>query len=140
MGFRLMGRIPLSMLVVLLVGLTGLTACGGGAPKGDPVAGRALYAQCAGCHSMQENAVGPHHCGLLGRKAGTVPDYKYSEAMAASGLVWNEKTLDEFLTSPISYVTGTNMGFVGFTEARQRADVIAYIHQANNDPSVCDTH
>jgi len=114
-----------------------LSACGTGGPKGDPVHGKELYTQCQGCHKLTENYTGPMHCGLFGRPAATVPDFDYSEAMKASGIVWNEKTIDEFLVSPIAYVTGTKMGFAGFTSATDRADVIAYLKQVNEDPSTC---
>ena len=72
-----------------------LSACGGGSggasgtlAKGDPVHGKELYQQCAGCHQLQNNSVGPHHCGVVGRPAGSVPDFDYSEAMKASGITW----------------------------------------------------
>lgn len=77
------------------------------------------------------------HCGLFGRPAGTVPGFAYSEAMKASGIVWDAQRLDEFLTSPIAYVVGTNMGFVGFPDPADRADVIAYLMQATSDPAIC---
>jgi cytochrome c len=57
--------------------------------------------------------------------------------MQASGIVWDPQKLNEFLTSPIAYVSGTKMGFAGFEGAADRADVIAYLVQANHDPAVC---
>jgi cytochrome c len=126
----------------ILLGL--LVGCSGGASggsqetvKGDPVHGKELYTQCQACHKQAENYVGPQHCGLIGRPAGTVPGFAYSDGMQASGITWTPKTLDEFLTSPIAYVNGTKMGFAGFDSATDRADVIAYIVQFNHDPSVC---
>jgi cytochrome c len=77
------------------------------------------------------------HCGLIGRLAGSVAGFSYSEAMKSSGLVWDVKTLDEFLTSPIAYVPGTMMGFAGLTDAAERADVIAYLQRAGSDPAIC---
>ena len=77
------------------------------------------------------------HCGLLGRKAGTVPGFAYSEAMRSSDLVWDQKTLDEFLTAPYIMLPGTIMGFPGFAQPADRADVIAYLKQASSDPSHC---
>lgn len=132
--------------VALFVGLVG---CGGGSSgegsataaateaKGDPVRGEQLYQQCAACHTLQANAAGPMHCQLVGRAAGSVQGFEYSQAMKESGLVWSAQTLDEFLTSPFTYVTGTKMGFAGFSEAADRADVIAYLYRANNDPATC---
>ena len=126
--------------LVLLSAVTALLAAcsgGGGGPKGDAVRGETLYAQCAGCHKLQENFTGPMHCGLVGRKAGSVPDFPYSEAMRSSGLTWDAKTLDEFLASPISYVPGTMMGFAGLHDAQDRADLIAYLQRAGSDPASC---
>jgi cytochrome c len=114
-----------------------LAACSGGGPKGDAARGEALYAQCAGCHKLQENFTGPKHCGVVGRKAGSVPDFAYSEAMKTSGLTWDAKTLDEFLTSPISYVPGTMMGFAGLPDPQERADVIAYLQSASGNAATC---
>ena len=133
---------------LLLIGVlaTALAGCGGSpagaaaqnnANKGNAVHGKELYAQCAACHKLQENFTGPKHCGVIGRPAGTAPGFEYSEAMKASGIVWDAQKLDEFLTSPIAYVSGTKMGFAGFDSATDRADVIAYLIQANGDPAVC---
>lgn len=116
-----------------------LSACGN-TPKGDAVHGKALYAQCAACHKLQENYIGPMHCGVVGRKAASVVGFDYSEAMKSSGLVWTTDNIDKFLTSPIAFVDGTKMGFAGFPEAKDRADVIAYLQQVNNDPAVCPRH
>src|SRR5262245_56146854 len=113
--------------LVLVGAATALLAACSGGPKGDAARGEALYAQCSGCHKLQENFTGPKHCGLIGRKAGSVPGFAYSEAMKTSGLTWDVKTLDEFLTSPISYVPGTMMGFAGMPDAQERVDVIAYL-------------
>ncbi len=117
-----------------------MTACGGGgtpAPKGDPELGKAIYVQCSECHQPNENVEGPRHCGVVGRPAASIPDFEYSQAMRDSGLVWNEKTLDEFLTSPFTYVNGTKMGFAGLDNPKDRADVIAYLKQVSADPSIC---
>lgn len=78
------------------------------------------------------------HCGLFGRKAGSVPGFAYSEAMRASGLVWDEQTLDEFLSAPFIVLPGTIMGFPGFSQEVDRADVIAYLKQVSSDPKQCE--
>jgi cytochrome c len=109
----------------------------GCAQRGDPARGEQVYVQCAACHTLTTNAVGPKHCGLFGRTAGTVPGFEYSKAMLASGIVWDEQTLDEFLTDPLTYVSGTSMGSLGLREESDRADVIAWLRQANSDPEKC---
>lgn len=60
-----------------------------------------------------------------------------SEAMQAAGFVWDAQKLDEFLVSPIAVVVGTKMGFAGFQEPKDRADLIAYLWQFNHDPASC---
>ncbi|MBM0106861.1 c-type cytochrome [Steroidobacter sp. S1-65] len=123
-----------SWLLICALPLT-LSACSSG---GDATRGRELYAkECAACHSLAANTDAPLHCGLMGRKAGTVPGFPYSEAMRSSGLVWDEKTLDEFLAAPFVFLPGTLMGFPGFADAADRADVIAYLREASTDRSQC---
>jgi len=99
-------------------------------PAGDPARGEAVYARCFACHSLDADRTGPRHCGLLGRRAGSVPGFDYSPAMRASGIVWNAKSLDRFLADPVGTVPGTSMGYAGIKDARERADLIAYLGKA----------
>lgn len=87
------------------------------------------FAQCAGCHSTQagKTLFGPSLAGVSGRRAGTLPGYAYSPALKASGLTWNAKTLDRWLTSPKKTVPGTKMPFNGLQDPKSRAQVIAYL-------------
>jgi cytochrome c len=100
--------------------------------KGDPAAGKAVYDRCLACHALAYDRTGPRHCGLFDRRAGGVKDFAYSEAMKRSGIVWNEKTLDRFLANPLAAVPGTAMGYAGVTDARERANLIAWLKQAND--------
>jgi cytochrome c len=106
-------------------------ACG--APA-DAARGAQVYARCLACHALASNRVGPRHCGLFGRKAGSVPDFAYSAAMKKSKIVWNQKTLDEFLKQPLKMVPGTAMTYAGITDAGERADLLAYLRQADATP------
>ena len=99
-----------------------------GGPHGDPVHGKALYQACSGCHSLDENDVGPKHRGVVGRHAGVVPGYSYSPALKGSGLVWTPSNLDRWLTNPQALVPGARM-FFSMRDAQSRADVIAYLAQ-----------
>lgn len=94
---------------------------------GDPAAGEALYSRCAGCHAIEYNRTGPKHCGILGRRAGSVPGYEYSPAMKRSRLVWSGQTLNRFLADPLRTVPGTTMTYAGVPDAKERADLIAYL-------------
>ena len=95
-------------------------------PHGDAQRGKVLYQNCTSCHSIDENDIGPKHRGVVGRAAGTVPDYAYSAALKASGIVWDKETLDRWLTNPSALVPGTKMFFF-LKDPQQRADIIAYL-------------
>lgn len=96
---------------------------------GDPAAGEALYSRCLACHSLELNRTGPKHCGLFGRRAGSVAGYDYSPAMKRSKLVWDENTLERFLADPLKTVPGTTMTYAGVPDAKERAILIAYLRQ-----------
>jgi len=102
----------------------------GAAGPGDAVRGQAVYERCLACHAIAYDRTGPRHCGLFGRRAGSVPGFAYSDAMKRSGIVWNEQTLDMFLKSPMTAVPGTSMGYAGIADPQERADLIAYLKQA----------
>ena len=104
------------------------------AARADPKAGEAIYARCLACHALAYDRTGPRHCGLFGRRAGSVKDFPYSDAMKRSKIVWSEKTLDRFLANPLKAVPGTAMGYAGVTDRKERADLIAYLEQANASP------
>lgn len=100
--------------------------------------GEAVYERCAGCHSIEANRTGPQHCGLFGRRAGTAPGYdNYSPALRNSKIIWNEKTLDTFLTQPMKAVPGTSMGYAGISDAGERADLIAWLRSATRAGQAC---
>jgi cytochrome c len=95
---------------------------------GDPEHGAKVYHECMICHSLDKNGIGPSHRDVFGRRAGSVPDYSYSAALKGSNIVWNETTLDHWLTNPQALVPGTKMMFsVG--DAQDRADVIAFLKE-----------
>ena len=107
-----------------------VAADAGAIARGDPANGERIYERCLACHALQYDRTGPRHCGLFGRKAGSVPGFDYSEAMKRSGIVWDAATLDRFLANPLGTVPGTTMGYAGIADARERADLMAYLGQA----------
>jgi len=114
-----------SALTVAFALATGTAASAGG----DPARGEQLYGRCEACHALAYDRVGPRHCGLLGRRAGSVPGFGYSPAMKQSKLVWNEKTLNRFLADPLKTVPGTTMTYAGVPDPKERADLVAYLSQ-----------
>ena len=100
----------------------------------DVLRGEQIYARCMACHALAFDRVGPHHCNLFGRRAGSVPDFSYSPAMKKSGIVWNDKTLDRFLAKPLTMVPGSTMTYDGVANPKDRADLIAYLKHVNETP------
>ena len=128
-------------LVIVWAGLLALNVAGSavavpsaGPFKPDASRGEQVYTRCLACHTLAFDRVGPHHCGLFGRLAGSVPGADYSAAMKRSGIVWDEKTLDRFLAAPMKVVPGTSMTYDGVTDAKDRADLIAYLKRVNQTP------
>ncbi len=97
----------------------------------DALHGAQVYARCLACHALGQDRVGPRHCGLLGRRAGSVPGFAYSRAMQQAQLTWDEKTLDRFLAQPLKTVPGSTMTYDGVPDPKDRADLIAYLRQAD---------
>lgn len=104
---------------------------------GEPGNGEMVYQRCLACHDWQTDQVGPHHCGLIGRKAGGVPGFPYSDAMLASGITWSPETLDAFLQDPTHYVEGTTMTYSGIKDQKERWDLIAFIVAASDSSDRC---
>jgi cytochrome c len=96
----------------------------------DPENGAKVFRVCKACHRVgpgAQAAVGPPLNGVIGRKAGAVPDYPYSDAMRESGLVFDEATLAKYLKAPKATVPKTRMAFPGLRKDDEIADVIAYL-------------
>jgi cytochrome c len=118
----------LSMALHLITCTSAYAQSAPGSPEGDPVRGKNLYQACMGCHSLDDNDVGPKHRGVVGRQAGTVADYAYSSALKASGLTWSPANLDRWLTNPQALVPGAKMYF-SISNPQSRADLVAYLAQ-----------
>jgi cytochrome c oxidase assembly protein Cox11 len=93
----------------------------------DPAAGRTLFATvCSACHALDHEKVGPPLDGVVGRRAGSVAGYPYSQALTQSGVTWTAETLDQWLAGPQHFIPGTQMPF-SLPDAVRRRDVIAYL-------------
>ena len=89
--------------------------------------GALLFQTCSACHSVLGDGVGPDLAGIYGKKAASGPDFNYSSAMRASGLVWDEPTLSAFISDPQALVKGTTMAFPGYPKAADVAAVVSYL-------------
>ena len=104
-----------------------------GAPvivKPDPAKPPAAFTRCATCHATTKGA--PHGLGntlfgIYGRRAGTMPDYAYSDAMIASRIVWTSATLDAFIADPRAVVPETRMSSAKTADPAKRAEIVSYL-------------
>lgn len=120
-------RVELAALAVLAVIAT--VSSSPALAAGDATAGAVVFKKCLLCHTNEagKNKIGPSLFGVVGRHSASIPDYNYSEAMKSANKVWDEQTLDVYLTSPKAMVPGTKMTFVGLPDEKDRQDVIAYL-------------
>ena len=104
----------------------------GSAQAQDAAAGEKVFLKCRACHQVGEtakNGQGPVLNGLIGRKAGTVEGYNYSDANKNSGLTWDEATFKEYIKNPKAKIPGTKMIFPGLTSQKEIDDIFAYLKQ-----------
>lgn len=111
-----------------------LPAAGQAGAAGDAARGADAFRACVACHSLEPGVhrTGPSLAGVWGRRAGALTDFpRYSQALKASGLVWNEQTLERWLRDPQATVPGNYMLFRGVAAERVRADLIAFLRAAS---------
>ena len=125
---------PVEQIVVRKLGEAAAPAAP--AAPGDLLAkGKAAFAACASCHVAEPGAasgIGPNLHGVVGRKAGSLAGFAYSEAMAKSGITWSEDELNAFLANPAGKVPGTAMAAGKVADAERRAAVVAYLASLKN--------
>lgn len=98
--------------------------------EGDSAAGAKVFNKCKACHTIKDGGkhkVGPNLHNIVGRAAGVAEGYRYSKAMANSGITWDEATLIAFLEKPRKYLKGTKMSFAGLKKPADRENVTAYL-------------
>ena len=99
--------------------------------------GKTVAKKCIGCHSVSKgggNKIGPALWGVIGRKVGSVGEYKYSKAMGGFGKNWNFEAMNNFLIKPKNYIKGNKMAFAGISKEKDRASVILYLNEQGDSP------
>ncbi|MDP6440882.1 MAG: cytochrome c family protein [Pelagibacteraceae bacterium] len=99
--------------------------------------GKTVAKKCIGCHSVSKgggNKIGPALWGVIGRKVGSVTEYKYSKAMGGFGKNWNFEAMNNFLIKPKDYVKGNKMAFAGISKEKDRASLILYLNEQSDSP------
>ena len=99
---------------------------------GDAAAGKKVFNKCRACHEVdaEKNRVGPYLTGVIGRPAGTVEGFKYSDAMKGSGITWDEVTIAEYVADPKGYIPGNKMAFPGVKKEADVENLVAYLQEA----------
>jgi len=106
-------------------------------PNTDVADGHTLYdSKCSGCHSLDQNRIGPKHRGVIGRKVASVPDFDYSPAIKMLGGTWTPARVDQWLQGPQAMAPGARM-FFQISDPTQRKLIIAYL-TANSPPPAGD--
>lgn len=109
-----------------------LAAAGDGAAE-SYARGARIYERCLACHALEVDRTGPHHCGLVGRRAGSVAGFPYSPALRRAKFRWTEANLDRFLAAPLAFLPGTAMGYDGIKDDGERRDLIVYLREASRE-------
>ena len=119
---KIVGGVPVFVLVVFSQG----------AFAQDRSRGQKLFEECAACHALSRGpqTVGPELHGVFGRRAGTQEDFRFSPALKRSGITWTPQTLDAYVADPQKAIPQNRMPYAGMPEARDRADLIAYMREA----------
>jgi cytochrome c len=113
---------------IQLLSCAALLGAGSAALAQDATAGKAAFATCAACHSVDgSNGDGPSLQGVLGRKAGSFTGFRYSRAMKAAATTWDAASLEAYIADPQKAVPGNVMPFAGVPDAKERADIVAYL-------------
>lgn len=101
-------------------------------PASDDAARQAFNNSCRTCHSVKEgdNRLGPNLNKIVGRKAGSLPNYNYSSSMKEAGFVWDQDKLTRFMVKPDEVVSGNKMQPYGGISADEAAKVVAYLQAA----------
>ena len=104
---------------------------------GDVTTGEKVFKKCAACHSIVKggkNNIGPALYNVVGRKIGSVNDYKYSKALSEYGKEWTFEELNGYLIKPAKWIKGTKMAFAGLRKEKDRASVILYLNKNSDNP------
>src|SRR5262249_30981124 len=126
-------RSTMNRIQPLAIALLLLTACRATAEPGNATRGERMYRTCVACHSFEpnRNMTGPSLAEIWNRKAGSLASFpRYSSALRSSGIIWTDDTLDEWIKDPQHFIPGNTMTFPGMKDARQRADLLAFLNHA----------
>jgi cytochrome c len=121
-------KAALGLLAPVALILSAGSALAQSAERGE----RTFNQQCKACHTVEKGGaspIGPNLFGVVGRKAGTLEGYSYSEAMKKSGITWDDAALEDYLKDPKAKVPQGKMAFAGLRQVAALGDVVAYLNK-----------
>jgi cytochrome c len=124
------------MKTILAIAALAMASIAQAAQAQDLAAGEQSFRKCLPCHAVGEGAkhkVGPELNGLDGRHSGSAPGYSYSDANKNSGIIWSEKTFEQYIKDPRAMMPGTKMIFPGIKNDKERDNLWAYLKQFGPD-------
>ena len=127
-------KIRLSGALAMTAAACCATATLAAGPAADPAKGKTVFARCMACHKIDASntsGLGPNLNRVVGRRAGTLPGFRYSPAMTGANRVWSDAALDAYLAAPARAIPGNRMVFAGLASPADRQNVIAYIKSAS---------
>jgi cytochrome c len=116
-------------LISSSLALLAMTLIGDPAMAADEAHGKVVFQTCAACHTDKPDAIGPSLRGVYGRKAGSLEDFRYSNAMLRADIVWDEANLRAYIKDPQAKIPGNRMPFGGLDDPKDVDDVIAYLKE-----------
>ena len=123
--------VPLTLMAVIMMAAGRYQEA---APAADVAKGKAAFERrCTGCHALDRDKEGPRLAGVVGRKAGSVEGFPYSDALKGSAIVWDEELLNKWLAGPDTLVPGVEMDF-HVPDPAERVEIIRYLHAASRKP------
>ncbi len=116
-----------------MLGIATLLSAQPAVAEGDAAAGAKVFNKCKACHALEagKNKIGPTLAGVIGRKAGSVEGFKYSDAMQGSDVTWDETSIVAYLSDPKGFIPGNKMVFPGLKKEADAANLLAYLKEAS---------
>lgn len=124
-----------SRILLVVASVVTLVATSGFAVAAEPSGEEVFKAKCATCHSLTPglSTIAPDLHGVVGRKAASLDNFKYSDALEQSGIVWTPEKLDEWIKSPHMVAAETEMSFAGLSDPQERAAVVEFLKGFGNE-------
>lgn len=118
--------------IAVMIAITALVTVQSALAEGDAAAGKKAFNKCKACHSLEagKNKVGPSLAGIFGRRAGSVDGFKYSKAMQAADVTWDDSSITAYLNDPKGFIPGNKMVFPGFKKEADVTNLLAYLKEA----------